>query len=108
MEEKKKIETLTGYELILRGDLRNMFIPDREDEAWKNQDKWELAYWDLYDSSEIHCLTLNEYTHYMFIDKKYPLTKNTLKRMLAWRITVKKNSTKIGELIKNLKQQLNE
>ena len=39
LEERRKKETLTGYELLLWGDLRNMFVPDADSEAWKNQDK---------------------------------------------------------------------
>ncbi|GJT55374.1 hypothetical protein Tco_0990428 [Tanacetum coccineum] len=60
----KRFETSTpeGIDLILWGSLRTMFEANAKDDLWKNQEEWIIK------------------------KRRYPLTKETLKRMLALRL----------------------
>ena len=64
-----------------------MFDPNAEDEVWKNQEQWEITKWELFDSCGIHVLHLsNGLIFYMLNEKKYPLTADTMTRMLHHRL----------------------
>ncbi|GJZ13109.1 hypothetical protein Tco_0548339 [Tanacetum coccineum] len=76
---------LEGYDLILWGDLKTMIEPNKEDEVWRNQ-------------QDIN----------MLVEKKYPLTKEMLTRMLNSRLEADLESTMAFELIRFIKAQLEE
>ncbi|GKF32805.1 hypothetical protein Tco_0102603, partial [Tanacetum coccineum] len=76
-----------GIDLILWGSLRTMFEENTEDDLWKNQEEWILKSWNFYDSCRVHILVLEDGTEfYMLVERRYPLTKETLERMLALRL----------------------
>ncbi|GJR76927.1 hypothetical protein Tco_0089292 [Tanacetum coccineum] len=78
-----------GVDLVLWGDLRTMFDANAEDELWQNQERWNLKSWDLYENCDVHTLILEDGTEiHMLAEKKYPLTKETLERMLSLRLIV--------------------
>ncbi|GJV39651.1 hypothetical protein Tco_1418091 [Tanacetum coccineum] len=82
----KKFETTTpeGVDLVLWGDLRTMFNANAKDELWQNQERWNLKSWDLYENCCVHTLILEDGTEiHMLAERKYPLTKETLERMLS-------------------------
>ncbi|GJW91064.1 hypothetical protein Tco_0168617 [Tanacetum coccineum] len=82
----KRFETTTpeGVDLVLWGDLRTMFDANAEDELWQNQERWNLKSWDFYENCGVHTLRLEDGTEiHMLAERKYPLTKETLKRMLS-------------------------
>ncbi|GKB64684.1 RNA-directed DNA polymerase [Tanacetum coccineum] len=63
--------SLEGYELMLWGDLKILFEPDKEDEVWRNQHEYNLISWRLFDSCEIHILLMNNgIAIHMMIEKK--------------------------------------
>ncbi|GJV83407.1 hypothetical protein Tco_1523305 [Tanacetum coccineum] len=63
-----------GYDLMLWGDLKTLFEPDKEDEVWKNQHEYNLISWRLFDSCGIHILLMNNgIAIHMMTEKKYPL-----------------------------------
>ncbi|GJR68710.1 hypothetical protein Tco_0014775 [Tanacetum coccineum] len=97
-----------GYKLLLWGDLKSLFDPDEEDEVWKDQHDWNLLKWKLYEFSGIHTLSLREdpMELYMFIEKRYPLSKDTLKKMLEMQLEAEEESTIGLELIKFIKSQI--
>ncbi|GJV15068.1 hypothetical protein Tco_1360391 [Tanacetum coccineum] len=76
----KRLETTTpeGVDLVLWGDLRTMFDANSEDELWKNQKRWNLKSWDLYENFGVHTLILEDagtasedaYTLLRFIQKQ--------------------------------------
>ncbi|GJY48565.1 hypothetical protein Tco_0438521 [Tanacetum coccineum] len=81
-----KTTTLEGVDLVLLGDLRTMFDANAEDEFWQNQESWNLKSWNLYEDCGVHTLILEDGTEiHMLAKRKYPLTKETLKRMLSLR-----------------------
>ncbi|GJU71536.1 putative reverse transcriptase domain-containing protein [Tanacetum coccineum] len=66
---------------------RTMFDANAEVELWHNQEIWNLKSWDLYENSGVHTLILEDGTEiHMLAKRKYPLLKETLKRMLSFRL----------------------
>ncbi|GKC35137.1 hypothetical protein Tco_1047521 [Tanacetum coccineum] len=77
-QEKFQDHPLEGHDLMLWGDLRMIFDPNTEDE-------------------------IN-----MLVEKKYPLTKDILKKMLRLQLEAEEESTMALELIKFIKSLLEE
>ncbi|GKC20929.1 hypothetical protein Tco_1023079 [Tanacetum coccineum] len=48
-----------GYDLMLWGDLKTLFEPDKEDEVWRNQHGYNLISLRLIDSCGIHILLMD-------------------------------------------------
>ncbi|GKA22688.1 hypothetical protein Tco_0708650 [Tanacetum coccineum] len=108
----KRFEDTTpeGYNLLLWGDLKVMFEPNAEDEIWSNQQDWTLISWKLYESCGVHTLlmdgTLTSFN--MLVEKRYPLIKEMLQKMLNWKLEAEAESTMAFELLKFIKSQLEE
>ncbi|GJZ74485.1 hypothetical protein Tco_0638950 [Tanacetum coccineum] len=79
--------TLEGIELILWGDLKIMMESSTEENDQK-----------LEDGTVIH----------MLVERRYPLSKELLQRMLDFGLEVEVDSTAALDLIRFIKQQLNE
>ncbi|GKC29928.1 hypothetical protein Tco_1037222 [Tanacetum coccineum] len=79
VQERFKDHSLEEKELILWGDLRMMFDPDEQDEIWKNQESWKIN---------------------MLVEKKYPLKKEILEKMINLKLQAEEESTMTFELIK--------
>ncbi|GJS40114.1 putative ribonuclease H-like domain-containing protein [Tanacetum coccineum] len=82
--ERFKDNTPEGYNLMLWGDLKILVDPEQDDDIWKNQNQWKLISWKLYETCRVHTLMVDGtlMTIHMFVEKKYPLTKETLQKML--------------------------
>ncbi|GKC56166.1 hypothetical protein Tco_1083764 [Tanacetum coccineum] len=93
----KRFESLApeGYDLILWGDLKAMIEPNKEDEVWRNQQEWSVISWKLYECCGVHTLLMDGtlVSINMLVEKKYPLTKEMLTRMLNSRLSIQKGST---------------
>ncbi|GKC39506.1 hypothetical protein Tco_1051890 [Tanacetum coccineum] len=104
-----KISTPEGIDLILWCSLRTMFEANAEDDLWKNQEEWILKSWNFYDNCGVHILVLEDGTEfYMLVEKRYPLTKETLERMLALRLIVESESEAVFDLLRFIQQQIDE
>ncbi|GJU75666.1 hypothetical protein Tco_1272736 [Tanacetum coccineum] len=70
------------------GDLKKMFDPNEEDDIWLNQHSWELLRWKLHEYSGVYSLFLDGTSIQinMLVDKKYPLKKEILKKMINLKI----------------------
>ncbi|GJZ40590.1 hypothetical protein Tco_0587476 [Tanacetum coccineum] len=89
VNERYKTTSPEGYDLLLWGDLKTLFEPNKEDEIWKNQQDYNLISWRLFDSCEVHVQLMNTgVAIHMMIEKKYPLTQKILSRMLNRRLEV--------------------
>ncbi|GJV94103.1 hypothetical protein Tco_1541916 [Tanacetum coccineum] len=86
MKQYSKI-TPEGIELILWGDLKIMMESSTEE---NNQ--------ELKDGTDI----------YMLVERRYPLSKELLQRMLDLGLEVEEESTVVLHLVRFIKQQLNE
>ncbi|GKD87758.1 hypothetical protein Tco_1358912 [Tanacetum coccineum] len=53
------------------------------DDFWKNQEDWEIVRWRLNESSGVHTLELEDGTMiHMLAEKRYPLSRELMIRML--------------------------
>ncbi|GJX74826.1 hypothetical protein Tco_0313421 [Tanacetum coccineum] len=82
--ERFQDNTPEGYNLMLWGDLKILVDPEQDDDIWKNQNQWKL------------------------IKKKYPLTKETLQKMLNWKLEADAESSMAFELLKFIKTHIEE
>ncbi|GJT34225.1 hypothetical protein Tco_0924644 [Tanacetum coccineum] len=99
----QRFETTTpeGIDLILWGDLKTMFEANAVDELWKNQEDWILKSWNLYENCGVHILMLEDGTEFhMLAERKYPLTKETLEKMLVLRLTAESESEAAFDLLR--------
>ncbi|GJT03371.1 ribonuclease H-like domain-containing protein [Tanacetum coccineum] len=105
-----KDNTPEGYNLLIWGDLKVMFKPNAKDEVWSNQQDWTLISWKLYENYGVHSLimdgTLTCFN--MLVEKRYPLIKEMLKKMLNWKLEAEAKSTMAFELLKFIKSQVEE
>ncbi|GKB73457.1 hypothetical protein Tco_0934869 [Tanacetum coccineum] len=110
VEEWFQDHPLEGYDLLLWGDLRMKFDPDEKDEPWMNQLDWKLLRWKLYESCGVHTLFMDgtPMEINMLVEKKYPLIKELLEKMLNLQLEAKEESTIAFELIKFIKSLLEE
>ncbi|GKC84683.1 hypothetical protein Tco_1140400, partial [Tanacetum coccineum] len=104
---------LEGIELILWGDLKIMIESSTKEndqsDFWNNQQNWEIVRWRLYEACGVYILELKDGTViHMLVKRRYPLSKDLVQRMLDFRLEVEIESTAALELIRFIKQQLNE
>ncbi|GKB81873.1 hypothetical protein Tco_0948768 [Tanacetum coccineum] len=110
VQESYKHHSIEGHDLDLWGDLKMMFDPNEEDDIWLNQHYWELLRWKLHEYSGVHSLFLDGTSIQinMLVDKKYPLKKEILKKMINLKIEAEEESDMASELIKFIKSQIAE
>ncbi|GJW68310.1 putative ribonuclease H-like domain-containing protein [Tanacetum coccineum] len=96
--------------LDLWGDLRMLFDPNEEDDIWLNQQYWELLKWKLHEYSSVHSLFLDGTSIQinMLVEKKYPLKKEILEKMINLKIEAEEESAMAHELIKFIKSHIAE
>ncbi|GJU16406.1 hypothetical protein Tco_1144372 [Tanacetum coccineum] len=103
------ITTPEGIDLVLWGDLRTMFEENADDDLWKNQEEWILKSWNFYENCRVHVLVLEDGTEfYMLAERRYPLTKETLKRMLTLRLIADSESEAVFYLLRFVQKQIDE
>ncbi|GJZ21951.1 hypothetical protein Tco_0558990 [Tanacetum coccineum] len=105
--------TLEGIELILWGDLKIMMESSQEEndqsDFWDDQQDWEIVTWRLYEACGVYILELKDGTViHMLVERRYPLSKDLLQRMLALGLEVERESTAALDLIRFIKQQIDE
>ncbi|GJX23121.1 hypothetical protein Tco_0227566 [Tanacetum coccineum] len=110
VQERFKDHSLEEKELILWGDLRMMFDPDKQDEIWKNQESWKVLRWRLYENSGVHSVFLIDTPMEinMLVEKKFPLKKEILEKMINLKLQAEEESTMAFELIKFTRSQIEE
>ncbi|GJZ48959.1 hypothetical protein Tco_0603149 [Tanacetum coccineum] len=107
----KRFETTPpeGIDLLLWGDLRIMFESKEDDELWKNQEEWKLQSRIFYENCRVHVLRLKDGTEInMLAERRYPLTKNTLERMIDLRLTDVCDNDTVFDLLRFIEQQIDE
>ncbi|GKB19457.1 hypothetical protein Tco_0853380 [Tanacetum coccineum] len=75
----------------------------------KNQEEWNLQSWIFYENCGVHVLRLEDGTEInMLADRRYPLTKNTLERMLDLTLTVVSDDDALFDLLRFIEKQIDE
>ncbi|GJX91087.1 hypothetical protein Tco_0344413 [Tanacetum coccineum] len=110
VQERFKDHPLEGHDLDLWGDLRMMFDPNEEDDIWLNQQNWQLLGWKLHEYSGVHSLFLDGTSIQinMLVEKKYPLKKEVLEKMINLKLEAEEESTMALELLQFIKSQIEE
>ncbi|GKA68142.1 hypothetical protein Tco_0768059 [Tanacetum coccineum] len=99
---KYQDEIPEGFDRVLWGDLVIMFNPDDENEFWNQQLDWTIVSWKLHSSSGVHTLvTETGLVIHMLVEKKYPLRKEVLMKMLNLKLESEEDSTMALELIRH-------
>nr|GEW79170.1 hypothetical protein [Tanacetum cinerariifolium] len=108
--ERFQDHPLEGHDLLLWGDLRMIFDPDENDELWMNQLDWKLLRWKLHENYGVHTLFIDGELMKinMLVEKKYPLIKKLLEKILILQLEAEEESTMASELIKFIKSLLEE
>nr|GEX33990.1 ribonuclease H-like domain, reverse transcriptase, RNA-dependent DNA polymerase [Tanacetum cinerariifolium] len=103
----RMLEVLDRQDVL---DLHKIVMEREDDEIWRNQQDWKLLSWKLYETCVVYTLMLDDslVSINMFVEKRYPLTKEILKKMLSWRLEAKTKSTLALDLIKFIKLQIEE
>ncbi|GKF79713.1 hypothetical protein Tco_0235281, partial [Tanacetum coccineum] len=80
------------------------------DEIRSNQRDWTLISWKLYESCRVHTLLMDSTLtcFNMLVEKRYPLIKEMLQKMLNWKLEAEAESTMAFEILKFIKSQLKE
>ncbi|GJS70127.1 putative ribonuclease H-like domain-containing protein [Tanacetum coccineum] len=100
VKEIFQTESPEGYDLLLWGDLKTMIEPNEEDKIWRNQQDWNLINWKLHNFCGVHVLLIDTgFVIHMMVEKKYPLSQDTLSKMLSRRLEVDHQSAMGYELI---------
>ncbi|GJS67735.1 hypothetical protein Tco_0682300 [Tanacetum coccineum] len=112
MEQYSEI-TLEGYELILWGDLKIMMESSTKEndqsDFWSNQQEWKIITWRLYEACGVCILELEDgIVIHMLVERRYPLSKELLQRMLDLGLEVERESTVALDLIRFIKKQIDE
>ncbi|GKE27106.1 hypothetical protein Tco_1442490, partial [Tanacetum coccineum] len=107
----QKFKTITpeGVDLVFWGDLRTMFDKNAKDELWQNQERWNIKSWNFYKNCGVHSLTLEDGTEiHMLAERKYPLTKETLERMISLKLIAESASDSAYDLLRFIQKQIDE
>ncbi|GJS24647.1 beta-amyrin 28-oxidase-like protein [Tanacetum coccineum] len=92
--------TPEGIDLVLWGDLRIMFKEIVDDDIWKNQEKWIIKSWTFYENYGGHILALEDGTEiHMLAERRYPLIRETLERMMELRLTAESEADSLLKTI---------
>ncbi|GJS92074.1 hypothetical protein Tco_0774710 [Tanacetum coccineum] len=110
VQERFQDYPLEGRDLLLWGDLRMIFDPDEKDDIWMNQLDWKLLKWKLHENCRVHTLFMDGTPMQinMLVEKKYPLIKDLLEKMLNLQLEAEEESTMAFELLKFIKSQIEE
>ncbi|GJS19541.1 hypothetical protein Tco_0448173 [Tanacetum coccineum] len=100
------MEALDGLKPFLRW---TMFDANAEDELWQNKKRWNLKSWDFYENCGVHTLILKDGTEiHMLAERKYPLTKETIKKMMSLKLVVESASDGAYNLLRSIQKQIDE
>ncbi|GJW79058.1 putative ribonuclease H-like domain-containing protein [Tanacetum coccineum] len=88
----------TFFEMVTRFDRLDL-----------NQERWNLKSWDLYENCGVHTLILEDGTEiHILAERKYPLTRETLERMLSLRLVVRTASEDAYTLLRFIQKSIDE
>ncbi|GJY42705.1 hypothetical protein Tco_0430918 [Tanacetum coccineum] len=93
--------TLDGFELILWGDLKIMMESSTEgneqSDFWSGQQDWKIVTWRLYESCGVCILEFEDgIVIHMLVERRYPLSKDLLQRMLDLGLEVNKRERSVA------------
>ncbi|GJY71334.1 hypothetical protein Tco_0475037 [Tanacetum coccineum] len=103
------IKTFT--EMVSRFDILDFIKLHKttEDDILKNQEKWIIKSWTLYENCGVYILALEDGTEiHMLTERRYPLIKETLERMMELRLTTESEGEAVFDQLKFIQKQIDE
>ncbi|GJW32874.1 hypothetical protein Tco_0052906 [Tanacetum coccineum] len=80
-----------------------------QSDFWSNQQDWKIITWRLYEACGVCILELEDgIVIHMLVERRYPLSKELLQRMLDLGLEVDKESPVLFDLLDFIKQQIDE
>nr|GFA84553.1 hypothetical protein [Tanacetum cinerariifolium] len=87
-------------------ELKRLVKPDTDDELWKLQKHIHDLTWRLYGSCGVHHVSTEKGIDiYMLVEKKYPLSRETLRLMLVTKLLVDEKNKMSRELLRKIFMQ---
>ncbi|GJZ91220.1 hypothetical protein Tco_0663147 [Tanacetum coccineum] len=110
VQEEKVLEELDSTKVEVKQEENKESTRKRpEDELWQNQERWNLKSWNFYENCGVHTLTLEDGTEiHMLAERKYPLTKETLERMMSLKLIAESASESAYNLLRFIQKQIDE
>ncbi|GJU97328.1 hypothetical protein Tco_1326599 [Tanacetum coccineum] len=82
---------------------------NEQSDFWSGQQDWNIITWRLYESCGVCILEFEDgIVIHMLVEKRYPLSKDLLQRMLDLGLEIEKESSVALYLIRFIKQQIDE
>ncbi|GKA83201.1 hypothetical protein Tco_0789949 [Tanacetum coccineum] len=108
MSKRKKTESDLEEEEGLKTFLK--IVPDIEGMIdYENQERWNNKSWNFYEKCGVNSLTLEDGTEiHMHAERKYPLTKETLERMMSLKLIAESASDSAYDLLRFIQKQIDE
>ncbi|GJZ24588.1 hypothetical protein Tco_0562047 [Tanacetum coccineum] len=101
-----RLDLVELHNLVMQ---RTIFDANTEDEHWQNQERWYLKSCNFYENCGVHTLTLEDGTEiHMLAERKYPLTKETLERMVSLKLIAESASDGAYDLLRFIQKQIDE
>ncbi|GJU14282.1 hypothetical protein Tco_1142248 [Tanacetum coccineum] len=111
-EIKTFSEMVTRFDRLDLVELYNLVMHrSTEDELWQNQERWNLKSWDFYENCIFigFIICMEDGTKiYMLVERKYPLTKETLEKMMSLRLVAESESDGAYNLLRSIQKQIDE
>ncbi|GJS54326.1 hypothetical protein Tco_0627688, partial [Tanacetum coccineum] len=99
---------MTRFDRLDLEELYNLLMKRFETTTLEESRKWNLKSWDLYENCGVHTLILEDGTDiHMLAERKYPLTKETLERMLSLRLVARTASEDAYTMLRFIQKQIN-
>ncbi|GJW72941.1 hypothetical protein Tco_0132311 [Tanacetum coccineum] len=103
----------SGHSNYMMGDLKIMMESSTEgneqSDFWSGQQDWKIVTWRLYESCGVCILEFEDgIVIHMLVERRYPLSKDLLQRMLDLGLEVERESSVALDLIRFIKQQIDE
>ncbi|GJW31096.1 hypothetical protein Tco_0051128 [Tanacetum coccineum] len=116
MEKKSvitRLDKVSSPERVYLGDLKIMMESSTEEndqsDFWSNQQDWKIITWRLYEACRVCILELEDgIVIHMLVERRYPLSRELLQRMLDLGLEVERKSSIALDLIRFIKQQIDE
>ncbi|GJW55987.1 ribonuclease H-like domain-containing protein [Tanacetum coccineum] len=94
METKSVIASCTRFHHQMEITLLSTEQMDTSGDFWNNQQEWEIVRWRLYEACGVCIPELKDGTViHMLVERRYPLSKELLQRMLDLGLEVEEKST---------------
>ncbi|GKB15961.1 hypothetical protein Tco_0849884 [Tanacetum coccineum] len=112
--EKKLVIVRINKVSSLDGDYLVIYIANGNFRAFNyllesDQQDWKIVTWRLYEACGVYILELEDGTViHMLVERRYPLSKDLLQRMLDLGLEVERESIAALDLIRFIKQQIDE